>query len=182
MSILLLAIIVVGLLFIVILFNSLVVKRNAVDNASGSVDAQLKRRYDLVPNLVESVKAYMGHEADTLTEIARLRSNAMSPEQKADVDAKIGGALRGIMVAVESYPDLKASQNFQLLQRSLNEIEEQLVASRRTYNAVATEYNNAIGTFPYLLFASLLGFTHRNLIEASVEERSNPDVGTLFKS
>lgn len=176
---LILALVVV--IFAVILFNSLVVKRNAADNAFACIDAQLKRRYDLIPNLVESVKAYMGHEANTLTEIARLRANAVSPEQKADVEAKIGGALRGLMVAVESYPQLKASDNFQQLQRTLNEIEEQLVASRRAYNASATEFNNAIQTFPYLLFAAMFNFTRRSLIEASVEERSNPDVGKLFK-
>jgi len=165
-----------------ILYNGLVVKRNAADNAFASVDAQLKRRFDLIPNLVESVKAYMGHEASTLTEIARLRANAVGGAQKADVEAKLGGALRGIMVAVENYPQLKASDNFMQLQRSLNEVEEQLVASRRAFNASATEYNNAIGTFPYVLFAGAFGFIRRELIEASAEERSNPNVGKLFKS
>jgi LemA protein len=86
------------------------------------------------------------------------------------------------MVSVESYPQLRASENFQQLQRSLNEIEEQLVASRRAYNAAVTDYNNAIGTFPYLLFAGALGFSRRELFEANAEERANPDLGKLFKS
>lgn len=177
-----LAVAVLAIIFAAALFNSLVVKRNAADNAFACVDAQLKRRYDLIPNLVEAVKAYMGHEANTLIEVARLRANAASGEQKAQVEAKFNDALRGIMVAVENYPQLKASDNFQQLQRTLNEIEEQLVASRRAFNAAATEFNNAIQTFPYVIFAAMFGFTRRNLVEATVEERSNPDVGKLFKS
>ncbi len=181
----LIGVLVVGaiiLLALVALFNSLIFKRNSADNAFACVDVQLKRRFDLVPNLVESVKAYMGHEAQTLTEIAKLRSNAVGAAQKAEVEGKLDGALRNLMVNVENYPQLRASENFQMLQRSLNEIEEQLAAARRAFNAAATDYNIAIQTFPYLIFAAIFGFSKRDLVEASAEERSNPDVGKLFKN
>ena len=130
------------------MYNSLVDKKNQVENAFGGMDVQLKKRYDLIPNLISSVKTYMRHESDTLTEITELRTKALSGglsnDDKVDLDNKITSKLGGIMVAVENYPDLKASDNFIQLQRSLNEVEEQISASRRSYNASVTDLNNGI--------------------------------------
>jgi len=170
------------LVVFVVMYNGLVLKRNAVDNAFACVDTQLKRRSDLVPNLAESVKGYMKHEASTLTEIAALRSKAVAGPERAAIDDKIGGALKSLLVNVESYPDLKASENFQQLQRSLNEIEEQLAAARRAFNAAVTEYNNGIQVFPTSVVAGLCGFSKREVFAISEAERANPDLGKIFKS
>ena len=120
-------------LFVVLMYNSLIDKKNQVENAFGGMDVQLKKRYDLIPNLISSVKTYMKHESDTLTEITELRTKALSGglsnDDKVDLDNKITSKLGGIMVAVENYPDLKASENFNQLQRSLNEVEEQIYLS-----------------------------------------------------
>ncbi len=180
--ILLAAILLFLILALVLMYNGLVLKRNNVDNAFACVDAQLKRRYDLVPNLAEAVKGYMTHEASTLKDIAEMRSKAVSGAERASLDEKLGGALKGIMVNIESYPDLKASENFQQLQRSLNEIEEQLVAARRAFNASVTDYNNSIQIFPASILAGILGFTKREVFAASAAERSNPDIGKIFRS
>ncbi|OGV53013.1 MAG: hypothetical protein A2X49_11370 [Lentisphaerae bacterium GWF2_52_8] len=177
---------VLGCIALVLIYNSLVVKRNNVDNAFACIDAQLKKRYDLIPNLVETVKNYMKHEASTLKDIAEMRSRAISgnlnQSERAELDKRLGSAIGGIMVSVENYPDLKASDNFQQLQRTLNETEEQLSAARRAFNAAVTDYNNAIQIFPYSIIAGIGGFTAKTLFEASGEERSNPNVGQLFKS
>ena len=119
-------------------YNSLVGKKNQVDNAFASIDVQLKKRHDLIPNLVASVKQYMGHEADVLTKVTQMRTQGgagQSNEQQVGLENQITRALGGIMVAVENYPELKASDNFQQLQRALNEVEEQLSAARRSFNA-----------------------------------------------
>ena len=149
------------------------------------IDAQLKKRFDLIPNLVGAVKAYMAHERDTLEKITALRAKALSPdvsgEERMACGAEAAGLLHKIMVQAENYPDLKASANFLQLQSALNEVEEQLSAARRTFNAVVTEYNNAIQVFPNCIFAPLFGFEKRQLFEVAGEERANPDVSSLFK-
>ena len=118
-----------------------------MENAFGSMDVMLKKRYDLIPNLVATVQQYMQHEAGVLKEVTELRARELSGPMASDdavaLNNQIGKALSGIMVAVENYPDLKASENFQQLQQSLNEVEEQISASRRTFNASVTDYNNA---------------------------------------
>src|ERR1700759_2598127 len=130
----------VVLLVIIIIatYNNLVGSRNQVENAFGSIDVMLKKRYDLIPNLLETVKAYMKHEKDTLTSITELRAKAvsgnLSTEERIDVENKLTGMMRNVMVAVESYPELKADSQFTMLQRSWNEAEEQISAARRTYN------------------------------------------------
>ena len=174
----------VVVILLIVMFNSLVVKRNAVDNAFAAIDAQLKKRCDMIPNLVASAKAYMKHESETLTNITALRAQAMkpdlTPEEKIQLDNKITGAMRGFMVQMESYPDLKASDNIQMLMRSLNEVEEQLSAARRTYNAAVTEFNNSIQVFPACVFAGMMGFTKKELFSIPEAERANPNVGQLF--
>jgi len=179
-------IVVVLLFFIFIMYNSLIGKKNQVEMAFASIDALLKKRYDLIPNLVDTVKQYMKHEAGTLTEITRLRAKAisgnLSSDEAVDLDNKIGRALGGIMIAVENYPELKASDNFQQLQRTLTEIEEQISAARRAFNASVTDLNNAIEMFPTNMMASVMGYKRRRLFEIPEEERQTPKVGELFKT
>ena len=172
-------------LIIVLMYNSLVDKKNQVENAFGGMDVQLKKRYDLIPNLISSVKTYMKHESDTLTEITELRAKAisggLSNDDKVDLDNKITSKLGGIMVAVENYPDLKASDNFIQLQRSLNEVEEQISASRRSYNASVTDLNNGIEKFPSNIVAGMMSLARKEVFEIPETQRKNIDVGNLFK-
>jgi LemA protein len=181
---------IIGLLIVVVItffvmYNTLVRKKNQVEYAFAGIDALLKKRYDLIPNLVSTVKQYMQHEAGVLTEITELRAKAasggLSTDEAVDLNNKIGRALGGIMVAVENYPDLKASTNFQQLQRSLNEIEEQISAARRAFNASVTDFNNAVEMFPTNLMAGVMGYKRRKLFEIPEVERNNVNVGELFK-
>lgn len=160
-------------------YNSLVAKRNMVNNAFAGIDVQLKKRYDLIPNLVESVKGYMKHEESVLTKLVQLRNtpySQMDEAQKGELDNTLRQFVNGLRVTVEQYPDLKASANFMHLQRTLNETEEQLAAARRSFNAAATDYNTSIQTFPTNLLAGLFGFTQKNLLENTPEERKNVEV------
>jgi LemA protein len=171
-------------LFAIIGYNRLVGLRNSVDKAFASIDAMAKKRYDLIPNLVATVSKYMEHERGTLTDITEMRAKAvsgnLSDSEKVELDTKITRAVGGIMVAVENYPDLKANQNFLQLQGSLNEIEEQLSAARRAYNAAVTDYNNAVQMFPSNVFAMVFNFKTRPLFEITEQERQNVDVKALF--
>jgi len=168
----------------VILYNSLVGKKNQVTNVFASIDTLLKKRYDLIPNLISTVKTYMEHERGTLTEITELRAKAtsgqLSDDDKVDLDNKISKALGGIMIAVENYPDLKANQNFMQLQGSLNEIEEQISAARRAYNASVTDYNNAVEMFPTNIMASVMSYKLKKVFEIVAAERKNVNVKDLF--
>ncbi|MBP7653664.1 LemA family protein [Candidatus Dependentiae bacterium] len=177
---------VVALLFVFIVYNSLVNKKNQVNNAFASIDTMLKKRYDLIPNLIATVQTYMKHEASTLKEITELRSKAMSENisdnEKVAIDNKLSRAIGGIMVSIENYPDLKANQNFLQLQGSLNEIEEQISAARRAYNAAVTDYNNAVEMLPTNIFAGLMGYKQRQLFEITEKERENVNAKNLFNS
>jgi len=180
-----LGIVVVVLLVAVFgIYNSLVGKKNQVENAFATIDAILKKRYDLIPNLVATVKQYMQHEAGVLTEVTELRAKALSggvsSDETVDINNRLGKALGGIMVAVESYPDLKASENFQQLQRTLNEVEEQLSAARRAFNASVTDYNNAVEMFPTNIMAGIMSYQRRKLFEIPEVERQAPNVKDLF--
>jgi LemA protein len=169
----------------IIIYNGLIHKRNMVDNAFASIDAMLKKRYDLIPNLVNTVKTYMTHEKETLTKITELRAKALAngdPDTQAQVDQEMTGLMRSIMVAVENYPQLKANENFMQLQASLNNIEEQIAAARRAYNAAVTTYNTAIQIFPNSIIANMKHFKPRELFVIPAEERKNVDVGSLFNS
>lgn len=169
----------------ILIYNSLIGKKNQVENAFAGMDAILKKRYDLIPNLVAAVKQYMQHEASTLSELTSLRAKAvaggLSSDEAVDLNNRLGKALGGIMVAVENYPDLKASVNFQQLQRSLNEVEEQLSAARRSFNASVTDFNNAVERFPTNIVAGMMGYGLKKLFEISEIERQAPDVAELFK-
>jgi LemA protein len=185
MTIVLIVVLLIIVLVPILMYNSLVRKKNQVENAFAGIDTMLKKRYDLIPNLVSAVKQYMKHEAGTLTEITNLRAKAtsgsLSSDETVDLNNRIGKALGGIMVAVENYPDLKASDNFQQLQRSLNEVEEQLSAARRSFNASVTDFNNAVEMFPTNIMAGMMGYKIRKLFEAVEIERQTPDVAELFK-
>lgn len=171
------------LILIIAAYNHLVTLRNAADAVFATIDAQLLQRCDLIPNLVGAVKAYMTHESETLTQLSALRSQALAartPQEKVAANNRLGAALRGFMVNVEAYPALRASENMMHLQRSLNECEAQIAAARRAYNASVTDYNTAIQCFPMCLLAAPLGFRRRDLIEATEEQRRNPNVRELF--
>lgn len=176
----------IGVLLVIffLIYNSLVAKRNQVKNALASIDTMLKKRWDLIPNLVSVVKAYMVHERETLTEITALRSQAFSAgsdNEKLNLNNRLNKALGGIMVAVENYPDLKANQNFLQLQAALNEVEEQLAASRRAYNASINDLNNAVEMFPINIVAGISGFNTGNFLEIDDSDRKNVSVKELLK-
>lgn len=179
------AVIVVVLLVVAgLMYNSLVGKKNQVENVFGSMDTMLKKRYDLIPNLVATVKQYMTHEQETLTKITELRAKAtsgdISNDEQVQLDNQMSKMLGGIMVAVENYPDLKANTNFMQLQRSLNEVEEQISAARRSYNAVVTDYNNAVEMFPTNIMAGMMNYKRKQVFEISEAERQNVNVKELF--
>lgn len=178
--------IVAGVLAVIaiLIYNSLIGKKNQVDNIFAGVDAVLKKRFDLIPNLVASVSQYMEHEKSTLEKVTELRAQAMKPgisdEQKISLDAKLSSALGAITIAMEAYPDLKANENVMHLQRSLNEIEEQISAARRAYNQAVTDLNNAIEMFPTNMVAGWMKLQRKAVFEITVSERQNVDVNALF--
>jgi LemA protein len=179
-----LIIIIVLAIILILMYNSLVAKKNQVENIFASVDTQLKKRYDLIPNLVASVSKYMEYEKSILEDITKLRSEANKPniseKEKIELDAKISSALGSIMIAVENYPDLKANENVMHLQRSLNEVEAQIAAARRAYNQAVTDYNNALEMIPTNIMANAMGYKPKDVFVISETERKNVNVGELF--
>ena len=164
----LLIIIVVLALLAVSLYNRLVRLRNNRENAFADIDVQLKQRLDLVPQLVEAVKAYMKHESTVLTDITNARASAIEArgiEEKIAADGKLSSALQGLRVAVEAYPDLKASTNFIQLQEEISDIENKLAATRRFFNSATKELNNAVETFPSNLLAGMFGFRRETMYD-----------------
>jgi LemA protein len=170
--------------YVIVLYNNIIKNKNSTDNAFGSIDAMLKKRYDLIPNLVETVKQYMFHEASVLTEVTKLRSGLtdnLSSDDKVELHNNISKKLNNILVSVENYPDLKASQNFMKLQSAWNETEEQISAARRYFNAAVTEYNNSIQIFPARLIANIYGFCPKKVFEIDEPESKNVNAKDLFK-
>ena len=171
-------------LIIMSMYNGLIRKKNEVENAFGGMDVQLKKRYDLIPNLVATVKQFMNHEKDLLTKVTELRAQAMksdvSTEQKVDIDNQISGAMKGIMVAVESYPDLKSNENFLNLQKTFNEVESQISAARRAYNASVTDFNNGVQMFPSSIMAGMMKLQSKKVFEIPEVERENVSAKDLF--
>src|SRR5262245_58277132 len=161
-------IIVLLVLWIIMIYNGLVAMRQRVSQAFADIDVQLKQRHDLIPNLVETVKGYAAHERGTLEEVVRARNVAMAsqgPAQQAAAENMLSGALRQMFALAESYPDLKANQNFQQLQRELSDIENKLAAARRFFNNAVQEYNTGIQQFPAALFAAALGFSPKEFFD-----------------
>ncbi|MCZ4243097.1 LemA family protein [Pedobacter punctiformis] len=182
------AIVIIGLLFIIgiVIYNSLIGKKNQVTNAFSAIDVMLKKRFDLIPNLVEVVKQYTTYEQSTLTKIVELRAKAtsgnISDTERATLDAQLSSSIKGLMVNVENYPDLKANENFINLQSTWTESEEQIAAARRAYNASVTDYNNAIMMFPGSIFAGMLNFQPVTVLATAEEERKNISAKDLFNS
>ena len=167
----LLAIVLIVVIALVVLYNRLVRLRNAVDNAWAQVEVQLKRRWDLIPNLVETVKGYAAHERETLEAVtqARVRAQqAQTPGEAAQAEGILGAALGRLFAVAEAYPELQADENFRQLQTELAETENRVAVSRQVYNDVVLTYNNAVQTFPGLAIAGPLDFTIREFFE--VEE------------
>jgi LemA protein len=179
-------IIVVVLLIGVFFYNSLIAKKNQVTNSFSAIDVMLKKRFDLIPNLVEVVKQYTTYEQGTLTKIVELRAKAtsgtVSTAEKAELDAQLSSSVKGLMVNVENYPDLKANTNFINLQTTWTESEEQIAAARRTYNSSVTDYNNSIMMFPGSLFAGMLNYQPIAVLETTTEERKNISAKELFNN
>jgi LemA protein len=176
----LLGVVVVLLIWAVSLYNKLVTNKNLVAEGWSGIDVQLKRRNDLIPNLIESVKGYMGHERGVLEQVTELRNQSQAAQgvgDKARVEGAMGAALANLFALAENYPDLKASQNFIELQKSLADIEDQVQLARRYYNGTARNYNILIQSFPSNLLASTFQFTAVEYFEIEdAAERAVPKV------
>src|SRR5256886_13102778 len=156
------------------IYNSLVQLRVRADSAWSDIDVQLKRRHDLIPNLVETVKGYAAHEKGTFENIAKFRSQAMqasSPADKAAAENQLTGALKSLFAVAENYPELKASEEFTQLQGSLSQTEDTIQNSRRYYNAVVRDLNTKIQSFPTNIIAGMFGFTQRQFFETTAADR-----------
>ncbi len=177
----LLVLAVVIIIGVVAIYNSLVRLRVQADNAWSDIDVQLKRRYDLIPNLVETVKGYAAHEKGTLEAVIDARSRAINaqgagPAARAEAEAGLAGALKSLFALSESYPQLQAAGNFRALQDSLGSIEEAVQNARRYYNAVVRDYNTRIHTVPSNVVAGAFGFQPREFFEIATAEREAPRV------
>lgn len=175
-----LAIVAVLLIAVVVLYNSLVRSRNTVDNAWSQIEVQLKRRLDLIPNLVETVKGYAAHEQKTLDAVIQARNSALaapaSPGPQATADSALVGTLRQVFALSEAYPDLKANQNFLALQEELTATESRVAYARQFYNDSVLGFHNRLDTFPTVLIAKLGNFTRREFFEAEPQAQTPPSV------
>lgn len=163
-------------LFLILIYNKLIRLRMRVDNAWSQIDVQLKRRHDLIPNLVETVRGYAIHERELLERVTEARANAISArdiETQSAAERKLTEALRSVFAVVENYPELKANENFKALQEELSKTEDKIAFSRQFYNDTVMKYNQAIAVFPSNLVASMFGFKERRFFEIDDSERSN---------
>ena len=175
----LIGIIVVAVLWCAMTYNGLIRLRNQVKNAWAQIDVQLKRRYDLIPNLVEVVKDYMGYEQETLQNVTKARNlamNAQGPQAQAQADSEVSHALGGLYVVMENYPDLKANQNVSELQEELTSTENKIGFARQFYNDSVTAYNTRIQVFPAVIVANMTGFKEEELFSIAEEEKAVPKV------
>ena len=173
------AVVVILLLLVLTTYNSLIKLNNKVEEAFSTMDIYLKKRWDLIPNLVEVVKGYAKHEKNTLKEITNLRSNSydkMNTNDKVEVNNKLSQGINKLMAVAESYPELKANENFKDLSNQLTKIEDDIANSRKYYNGVVRIYNNKVEMFPSNIFAGLFGYKSKAMFEASVNERENVKV------
>jgi len=172
-------VILAGVIYILIR-NGIIASRNRVDEAWSGIDVQLKRRHDLIPNLVEAVKGYATHERETFEKVTQARSQAMGAQgvqQTAQAESALTSALGGLRVVAEQYPELRATENFQQLQNQLSELEDEIQAARRIYNSNVQSYNTKIQQFPMSIVAKQGGFTDREFFEiADDSEREAPQV------
>lgn len=159
--------------FLVMIYNGLVQLKNKADSAWADIDAKLKRRHDLIPNLVETVKGYASHEKQTLEKVTEMRSeaiNAKNVKQKENAENALTDTIKSLFAVAENYPDLKANENFLNLQNTLSEIEEHIQLSRRYYNAVVRDFNTKIEVFPNNLVAGQFGFTRRDFFQITNDQ------------
>jgi LemA protein len=171
--ILVVLVVLVGL-YLVATYNGLVSLRNRIENAWAQIDVQLKRRYDLIPNLVETVKGYASHERETLEAVIQARNAAMTaqgPHDQANAENMITGALKSVFALSEAYPDLKANQNFLQLQEELSGTEGRIAYARQFFNDVVNKYNTKIQSFPAVIIARRMGFAEREYFEADDDSR-----------
>ena len=175
--------IIILLVFIVIsLYNSLVRLRNNRENAFADIDVQLKQRYDLIPQLVETVKGYAKHEKETLARVIELRNQAVAAttiDGKIAAENQLSGVLSGLKVTLEAYPDLKANQNFLQLQEEMSDIENKLAAVRRFFNSATKELNNAVQTFPSNIIARMFGFRKAEMFDLGTERTTMEKAPTV---
>lgn len=182
MGLLLIILIAVAVLIglgVLLIYNRMVSRRNAVDNSWGQIEAALKRRHDLIPNLVEAVKGYATHERETFESVTKARSTAVAaqaPPQQAGAESFLEQMLGRLMVVAEQYPELRATENFQQLQAELSETENQIQITRRVYNDTVQTYNTLIQVFPNSLVANAFGFEARQFYDAPAEAEATPEV------
>lgn len=174
----LIAIVVIALLYFISVYNGLVARRNQVREAWATVDTQLKRRYDLIPNLIETVRGAAKHEKETLTELTKARNAAMAQGgvDSAAAQNKISQTLKSLFAVAENYPELKANQNFLELQRELADTETKIQATRQFYNTVVMGLNNQIEQFPSSIVANMFGFNTEKMFEIDEGEKTAPKV------
>ncbi len=174
-----LAVILLIVVWLIATYNNLVRLRNKVKDQWSQVDVQLKRRFDLIPNIVETVKGYAKHEKETFEAVVKARNTALSASSKeAEIkaDGELSGALNKLLALTEAYPELKTNENFLSLQSELTEVEEKISFARQFYNDTVMQYKNAIETFPTVLIAGMLGFKEEAFFEATNEEKQNVKV------
>ena len=166
--VIIIVVVVLFILFFIVQYNGLVRLRNAIDNAWSQIDVQLKRRHDLIPNLIETVKGYAAHEAGTLEKVVQARNAAMTaqgPQQTAEAENVLSGTLKSIFALSEAYPDLKANQNFIALQEELTSTEDRITYARQFYNDRVLKYDNKLESFPSNLIAGMFSFKPREYFE-----------------
>lgn len=176
MSIGLISLIILGVfvLWVIAIYNGLIRLKNRVDEAWSDIDVQLKRRYDLIPNLINTVKGYATHERELFEKVTEARTRAMgagSAHDKAEAENMLSGTLKSLFAVAENYPDLKANQNFLELQRELTDTEDKVQAARRFYNGNVRDFNTKIEIFPNNIFAGIMNFAKREFFEANGEEK-----------
>jgi LemA protein len=178
-GIIFLAIILLIAILFIYYYNKFIKLKNQADESWSGIDVQLKKRYDLIPNLVETVKGYAAHEKDTLEKVIQARNmavNATNVEEKAKAENFLTSTLKSLFAVSESYPELKANENFMNLQNTLNEIEDAIQMARRYYNAVVRDYNIACEAFPSVIIANIFHFTKREFFEIEEAEKENVKV------
>lgn len=172
-------IIAIFLITIFVAYNSFVRLNNSVKESFATMDVYLKKRWDLIPNIVDTVKGYSVHEKETLEDVIKLRNNVydnMSDNEKINTNSKLSNDINRIMVLAESYPELKANENFKDLSNQLIKIEDEIAKSRKYYNATIREFNNKVEMFPSNILAKILGYKTKNMFEANTEERETVKV------
>jgi len=177
-----LAIIVLLIIIVISVYNKLVKLRNNRENAFADIDVQLKQRYDLIPQLVETVKGYAKHEKETLARVIELRNQAVAAttiDGKIAAENQLSGALAGLKVTLEAYPDLKANQNFLQLQEEMSDIENKLAAVRRFFNSATKEFNNAVQTFPSNIIAGMFNFQKAQMFDLGSERATHEKTPTV---